>query len=62
MIYELYGGDNTGWGHGQMRDTGDWRGGCCRKLAGEEVKHGSNGTAAETANALFQQEECRRER
>lgn len=54
MIYDICGGDNTGWGYGRMRDTRDWLGGCCHNSAGDAVKDGINGAAAERANAVFQ--------
>lgn len=54
MIYGTCGGDNTGWGYGRMRGTRDWLGGCCHHSAGDEVKHGIHGAAAERADAVFQ--------
>lgn len=56
MIHEIDGRDNTGWGFGGMRDTGDWLGGCCHNLAGDEVKHSINGSEAEKANVMSHKE------
>lgn len=56
MIYEIDGRDNMGWGFGGMRDIGDWLGGCCYNLVGDEVKYSINGFEVEKVNVTFYKE------